>query len=231
MKININIDAVSSGKISGQSINTGPKNIEKPDLSREKSSATLQNLAQKKTFVDAVIITQIAQDFFQKAILISSKLKSLASEALTTGKLKEHELNDTLKDISTLNNIQDGFTAVSSVQNNANLNRVGVINQVPQIQMDDINSLRQFANELSSRNIDLKKIDRISENLTNKASAADKSFKQLISKLSVHGSMTAESVVKYPELSQNTVSQIAKYPENAIKSQGNINYEAVKNLL
>jgi hypothetical protein len=230
MKINMNIDGLASGKVRAQTSNMSSKDISKTDLTRENSSATLQNLSQKRTFVDAIIITQIAQDFFQKALLISSKLKSLASEALTSGKIKEPELNDTLKDISSLNKIQDGFAAASTVQNNANLSHIGVITQVPQIK-EDINSLNEFADDLSAGNVNLKKIDRINENLTNKAFATDTSFNQLINKLSVPESVVADSVVKYPELSQNTVNQIAKYPQAALKSQGNINYESVKHLL
>jgi hypothetical protein len=232
MKININLDGIASGKVQTQTANTSSKDISKTNLTREISSSTLQNLSQKRSFVDAVIITQIAQDFFQKAILISSKLKNLAAETLTTGKIKETELNDTLQGISSLNKIQDGFAAASTVQNNANLNHVGVIIQIPQIQMkEDIDSLKEFANDLTAGNINLKKIDRINENLSNKASAAGNSFKQFITKLSVPESIVADSVVKFPELSQNTVSQIAKYPQAALISQGNINYEAVKNLL
>ncbi len=232
MKINMNIDTAASGKTQNQTISAGPRNTGKTEFSHERSSAVLHNISQKKTFIDAVIIAQIAQDFFQKALLISSKLKNLASEALTTGKIKEPELNDTLTNISALNNIRDGFTAASAVQNNANTSRVGIIAQVPQLQMkEDVNSLKEFANDLSTGNIDLKKIDSINENLTNKASAADNSFNQLIDKLSVPENLIADSDVKYPELGQYTASQIAKYPENAIKSQGNINYEAVKNLI
>ncbi len=235
MKINTNIDGPSSaGNIKTQTASTNSKDISKADIIPEKSSQTLQNLSQKRTLVDAVIINQIAQDFFQKAVLISSKLKSLASEAFTTGKLKEPELNDTLKDISSLNKIQEGFTSTRTVVHNANLNHVGVITEVPKFQTkEDIKSLEEFANDLSSGNVNLKKIDRINENLTNKASAVDNSFNQLVNELSFQGSIAAKnsSVIKYPELAQDTVSQIAKYPQTALKSQGNLNYEVVKNLL
>jgi hypothetical protein len=236
MKINTNIEGITAGKMNAQTANTNTKDIIKTDLMHEQPSPTLQNLSQKRTLVDAVIITQIAQDFFQKAVLISSKLKSLAHDAINSGKIKGPELNDTLKDISSLNKIQDGFAATSAVQNNTNLNRVGVITEVPQIQIkEDINSLNEFANDLTTGNVNLKKIDRINENLTNKASAADRSFNQLISKLPIPDNIVktngGSSVVEYSEVTQNTVSQIAEYPQAALKSQGNINHEVVKNLL
>jgi hypothetical protein len=239
MKINTNIEGIIAGKMNAQTAGTNTKESNKADVMREKPSQTLQNLSQKRTLVDAVIITQIAQDFFQKAVLISSKLKSLASDAINSGKIKGPELNDTLKDISSLNKIQDGFAATITVQSDTNLNRVGVISEMPQIQTmqtkEDINSLNEFANDLSSGNVNLKKIDRINENLTNKASAADRSFNQLISKFPIPDNIVktngGSSVVKYSEVAQNTVSQIEKYPQAALKSQGNINFEVVKNLL
>lgn len=227
MKININLESLAAGKVQTQNANTNPKDINKTEIISDKSIETPQNFSKNRTLVDAVIINQIAQDFFQKAVIISSKLKSIATDAITYGKIKEPELNDTLKDISALNNIQEGFSTVVRAQNSTNMNRIGVITETPQI--NEVNSLKEFANTISSGNVEVKMIDRINEDLTKKASDVDNLYNQLISQLPDAG--RGSSAVKFPELAQGTAGQITEYPQAALKSQGNINIDIVKNLL
>ena len=63
-----------------------------------------------------------------------------------------------------------------TVQTNAGISRVGIITETHQIK-EDLNALNELASDvLSGGDINLKKIDRINENLTNKALIVDKSL-------------------------------------------------------
>ncbi len=236
MKINTNIENHTAGMIQRQYKGTDMKNI-KADSIQEKALQNVQNLTKKKTHFDAIIITQIAQSFFQKAIVLSSRLGNIVSEALTSGKIKGDELTDALTGIrSSINEVQDGFASQSvyAAQNSAAIYQyTGIQPDIPEINTE-FDALNEIANGISSgRMPDLKKIDRITDSLTNKASEVDNLFNQFARSLpfTVNGLNSAASAEKSAGLAQDTVSLINKYPQAALQSQGNINFESVKNLL
>jgi hypothetical protein len=236
MKIDTNIENLNTGRVHRQS----PEHIQKElksDTVQEKVSQSAENLAKKRTNYDAIIITQIAQSFFQKAVLLSSTLGNVVSEALTSGKIKQAELSDALSEIrSSLNEI-GGLSSKSSASAPQNFASVyqytGMQIDIPQINTE-INEVNQMAGNLSSGVLpDLKKIDRITDSLSSKASAVDNLFRKFAGSLPINekGLSSKLSLEKGTELLNNTADLIGKNPKSALYSQGNINHETVKNLL
>ncbi|MFH0977135.1 MAG: hypothetical protein V1874_15240 [Spirochaetota bacterium] len=231
MKINMNLDRLGSEAAPVKPARTDQKANNDINLAGENLSQAPDNLLKKRIDIDAIIVTQIAQGFFQKAVVISSKLKSLAADALATGKIKTAELNDTLKDISSLNKIQEGVSSPQSFsfRNNLNISQAGVTFDFVKTK-EDLNALKEFAEDISSKTINLKKIDRINDSLINKADTVDNLSGQLINKFTESGNRIS-SVNNYSEHVQDTVGLILNYPQTALKSQGNISHNIAKNFL
>lgn len=235
MKINIsniNIEKPTTGTLQPSALNSNPKGIDIAEHTQGTTAQSVQNLSKKRAVIDAIIVNQMAGSFLHEAIRISTRLKSLASEAITTGRMKGAELTDALAGVkSSLKEIQEGFAVPSTYQMPVNI--AGAKVELPQIKIEEeINLLNKFTDDTSSEAINLKKIDRISESLINKSSILDNKIKQLTDALSVPGStLKISSGEKYPELVKDVANEIVKYPQAASKSQWNINSELVKSLL
>jgi hypothetical protein len=242
MKINPNIENSTAesrslaGRVQSQEAEITAKNFKTVSI-QEITSQTAQNFSKKKTYYDVIVITQIAHSFFQKALLLSSSLGKVVSDALTSGKIKQGELSEALTGIrSSLNEIQDEIAPQSSSapQNYAAVYQfTGVHPDIPHINTE-VNSLGEIVNGLMSGNMpDLKRIDRITDSLSNKASNIENLLNQFVMDLQfpvkrLDSNLTAE---KSSGLITDTVNLISSYPQAALQSQGNINSEAVKNLI
>ena len=152
MKIDMSFERLCTGKVQQESISPKIKNNK---IAENDNSQQTQNFSRSKAIVDAVVINQIAQSFFQKAIMISSRLKSIASEAQTGGNIKNEELNVTLNSInSSLNEIQEQASGpVGHAQDNIMLH-TGVTVSVPQIN-DEVKAMKNFSGDILSGRVDL----------------------------------------------------------------------------
>lgn len=235
MKININ--NINGGKINAGNFQPSPvtsntNDINTPEQTQGTIAQSVQNLSKSRAVIDALIVSQMAGSFLNDAIRISTRLKNLASEAITTGKIRGAELTEALAGIkSSLKEIQKGFTIPPAYQVPVNI--AGVKVELPQIKIDeDINLLNKFADDTSSGGINLKKIDRINESLINKSSILYNTIRQLTDALSVPGNtLQISSGEKYTSMVKDVAGEIIKNPQAALKSQWNINSELVKNLL
>ena len=229
MKINMNIERLVANALQPQALNPNFKGIN-TEAALPVSSQTLQSLSKKRTFIDAIIIAQIAQSFFQKAILISSELKSIASEAIVSGNMKERELTDILTGArSTLNELQEAPQIAANLNYMTIYQYTGIKIDIPDI-TKELNSLDIFAKELSAGTIpNLKSIDRIKDSLTTKISALNSYYNQFIEELDL--SSRLNSAMKNADLIANTINRIINSPQDALNSQGNISHELAKSLL
>jgi hypothetical protein len=203
----------------------------------EKASQIAENISKKRTHFDAIVITQIAQSFFQKALLVSSSLGKVVSDALTSGEIKQGELTAALSGIrSSMSEIQGGITpnASNPPQNFAALFQyTGVQPHIPQIDTE-VNELDKIINGMSSGTMpDLKTVDRITNSLTNKTSAIDNALSGFFSNLqfTATGLNAGLSAENSTAIVKSTETLISSYPLPALQAQGNINLEAVKNLI
>jgi hypothetical protein len=206
-----------------------------PTASMQNPVSTIQNVSNAKALIDAMVISQIAQNLINRAIEISSKLRDIARNAVASGKINNKELEIALSDTkSSFNKLQEPFSAPvisESTANFTNISKEHNINiELPQLKKETA-LLKEFEAGLSNGkkpdNNDIEKIDIILNNLQNGNQLIDKLYHQIEKSFEIIGGHNKN----YVDIILNTSNRITNKPDIALISQGNIKPETAKILL
>ena len=94
MKITVDVNSVNSRVPdinSGKSLTSAAKPENRNSDSRIQNEVT-RGLQRERSQIDALIIAQVSRDLIQKAITVSARLQSVASQAFTTGEVDTFEV-------------------------------------------------------------------------------------------------------------------------------------------
>jgi hypothetical protein len=225
-----NINKIKSQSVSRDSISRNSK------LSQTKVPDIIQDLSTERNLISSVIVNQIAQNLIQNAILISTKLRDIASKGILTGELDQADLDDTLSGMKTsMEYLKNESTDImQSVEKN--MRAFNFIPSVPDLQvrteMDirkEINFISDFMNSAGTdQSPGLKSIDNIRDSLLYKESVVKEFLSDTVKKLNLNVEKTENFQLSQPD---DIIKFINIHSDSALSSQGNIKREAVMRLL
>ncbi len=192
-----------------------------------KSQPYNQSLADKlrleRSIGDALSIAHISQNLIQKAILVSSRLQGITSQAINTGKMNNNEVSSVLSDINaTISNY--GEQVIQPVQTRP-IQQIDAVAGLPDIR-NDLTDLKKVAENVNNSN-------NVAGLNTVQKTAADLNDKLEITRdiqINIQKAFVKQLDRSIPENSLNELNSAAKTadlivsnPMQALKSQGNIN--------
>ena len=186
------------------------------------------NLQMERTMSEALTIAQSSQHVLQKAMVVSSRLKSIAAQAMTTGKVDTNELQVTLSDIqSTMQSV--GEQIIAPPQNLAT--NVNEIPELPQIGNDINNVINAAQNTLGGTIPNEQEINTMDLQLQEHAVSLNDVINQLENNMNTLGNQYSRGEnFNSPEITANTANMIGENPTNALAVQGNINRTNVQKI-
>jgi hypothetical protein len=181
------------------------------------SQDVIVKMQRERSIVDALAIAQTSRDLVQKAINISSRLMSLVSEAMLTGRMDTNEVR------SQMSGIQGSMGKYGETVS------VPIGNSAPpadelQLKIDkSFARLKEKATDMvSGKPVAEKEFKSIASDLKGAASEIDLRIK----KYSAEFGRKIENVnFNYQGLNKSTADFVLKNPDKALMSQGNINNE------
>lgn len=173
----------------------------------------------EKAIVDALIIAQSSRELLQKAIIISSKLKSIASDTLLSGHVDIDELNNQISGIqdSIIHYGEKLEIPVTELDNSSNNN----LNLSIKKDIDDL--AHQANNIFTDKSVTLKDIDQITDHFKLYLKDYEKQIREYPF-ISDHSNLINYSEINYHLLNNDTVDYIKKYPEKSLLIQGNVTH-------
>lgn len=213
------VPEINSGRNSASAVRPDQKNSD----TRIQNEVT-RGLQRERSQIDALIIAQVSRDLIQKAITISARLQSVASEAFTTGEVDTFEVRKQVSFIES--DIADYGGMMSSpvkipiqeeAENRTDLN--GELNRL-------VNSGQDLmAGEMVRPGV----FDEISENLSRESDFLGRSIDNFYSGFRTTNAGSAgfeEAAAIGSRLSRSIVDN----PAQALTAQGNMNPEISGNL-
>ena len=183
------------------------------------SNDVIIKMQRERSTIDALTIAQMSRELVQKAMNVSSRLMSIASEAMRTGRVDINEMN------SQISNIQ------GSMSNYGEKVSVPVSNSVPvtddfRMKMDrSLVTLREAATDIAAgRPVKADVFETVTKGLKQVASELDSRIKVYASEFRNVKSVESTGI-NYAVLNRNTAEIISHNPVRALVSQGNINNE------
>ncbi|MCU0822771.1 MAG: hypothetical protein MUC95_09940 [Spirochaetes bacterium] len=231
MKIDIDSLLQAKGRIdSGSGLKQAAKRDAIPDTANPgQSIAAVQNISNARALIDAMAISQIAQNLMSRAIEITSKLRDIARSAVASGKVNVREFQDAISETkSSFNKIQETFTApvISEVAVNTGSIKIEVPGMKKEAELlAEFEAAFSGGNKPGNNNIE--KIDLILYNLQDGSRLISNFYGQLKNVFGITGSDN----INYQNLVPETAGSISGKPDAAIRSQGNINPDNAKILL
>lgn len=226
MKITEDINLVNnrlSNINSGRNVTTAAKRNNIASDSKIQNQIA-KGLQRERVQIDALIIAQVSRDIIQKAITISARLQSVASEAFTTGEIDILEIQNQVSFIE--KDIADyGGTLASPVN-------VPIPNQTEKgnALIEQFNMLKNSGQDLAAgEKVNPWIFEKITENLTKEYDSLGKSIDAYYSalKTTTIGSSGADEA----EVAGNNLTRaITQNPSQALYAQGNLNQEVAGNL-
>ena len=172
-----------------------------------------------KSMIDALAIAQSSRDLVQKALNVSSRLMSLASEAMVTGQVNIGELAG---QVSSLNGSMGNYGERVSVPVERNSIPVDDVQVKMRESFEQLNY--KAAEMMSGRVVDRKEFEPIQTNLKSAASGIDARINTLSAELGVPKGIETSNV-DYSRLNRNTTGLVVNNPAAALRVQGNISYD------
>jgi len=173
----------------------------------------------EKSLVDALAIAQSSRDLVQKALTVSSRLMSLASEAMITGRVNTDEV---ARQMSSINNSMGNYG--ESVFAPAGHNTYPEEDTKEKF----IQNYRQLREKglvlLSGKPVEKNEFEPITANLKGTVKEMDSKIKNYSAELG-KVKITDHQNLNYPRVNKNTAESVINNPAKALVSQGNINYE------
>jgi len=209
-------------------INPGgnPVILSKPD--NRTSDSQIQNqvirgIQRDRAQLDALIIAQVSRDLIQKAITVSARLQSAASEAFTTGRIDTVEVKNQVSSIS--GDIADYGGMVAPPVNPQLRNQGG--GEV--VVAEQFNRIREYGENLLNRErVDPQVFADISENLNEVSDQMSRSIDAFYSDFRTE-EIRADGGAVMPAAG-NMSREIVNNAAGALTAQGNLSPEIAGNL-
>jgi len=174
-----------------------------------------------KSYIDALAIAQSSRELVQKALNISSRLMSLASEAMITGRVNMDEVSSQM---SSINGTMGSYGERVSVS--APVEGVPVPADDVQRRLDEsFARLKDRAAEMiSGKPVEKKDFEPVEIKLKEIASEIDVKINSYTAEL---GSVKKieDFNFNYSGLNRNTADMVLNNPAKALATQGNISYD------
>lgn len=209
-----------AGNVSPRSSTDSRSSISDAKLAQD----VIAKLQRDKSVIDALAIAQSSRELVQKALNVSSRLMSLASEAMTTGRV----------------NVEEVSTQVSVI--NGSMGSYGESFTVPvqgtpapgdnmQKKLDDsFVKLKEKARQMvSGTPVTQKDFEPAAAVLKELGSELDVQIKKYTADLGITGKIE-DFNFNYQNLNRNTADLVVNNPVKALETQGNISYEAAGKL-
>ncbi len=200
------------------SINSAKSRIVNQDLQQSIG----KRLNMEHSLADALTIAQVSSNIVQKAMVVSSRLRNIAAQALVSGRVDVTALQETVSQIpEDLNRFSDTFQKPPQVP--AEMKAVSrEVMEIP----GAINNIRDIAENLNAGNIPegetFNEIDRSLQGRDTALKEVANTFKRDI--LQVTGVDIREI---QPEMPEQVSAAITGAPKTALAAQGNIIAETV----
>ncbi len=226
MKISTDINEIipQTSRLTAR-IHRNPTELMDIPVSNNINSAVNQGILQKmnmeRSYGEALSISQMSQSIIQKAMNISSRLRSIASQAFTTGKMDMAELSHSISEIdSTMKSY--GEKVIMPVQFTANRD--------PARDMEKINltlkNMKNLASDMKSGNhVDnghLNKIDSELNRYNSEFSGKIKKYSDAMNIMVQEYPAGGSTEIKYQ--SADVIKKIETSPGDAMQAQGNISH-------
>lgn len=179
----------------------------------------IARMQREKSLVDALAIAQSSRELVQKALNISSRLMSLASEAIITGRVNMDELSSQMSSING-SMVNYGESVTVPVQGTP-----APVDNV-QVKLDEsFARIKERAGEMvAGKPVTKKEFEPIAVNLKGIAFELDTKINNYSAEL---GSVRKIEDINfnYAGLNKSTADMVISKPVSALEVQGNINYE------
>lgn len=210
-------------------INPGKNTVDSSKPDKRLSDAQIQNqvnrgLQRDRAQLDALIIAQVSRDLIQKAIAVSARLQSVASEAFTTGRIDTVEVRNQVSFIS--GDIAD-YGGMITAPVKPQLQNQGGGDVIVAEQFNRLKVLGE--NLLGSEKVDPRTFIEISDNLNEVSDQLSRSIDAFYSDFRTEETGPGgEAVIS--AAAGNMSRSILGNPAGALAAQGNLSPEVAGNL-
>ena len=214
MKITTDVNDIA-GRAS--QLKSNPQKIQEfHDKNAESANNSIrERLGAEKGLGDALSLVQASQSIIQKALVVTSQLKNMASRALNTGKINQNEVSRMQSEINS--SIRDfGHAVTIPVQSG---NPYGI----PDLK-DSMDGLKGISAKLGSGNMPSgEEITKVSDGLKTKFKSLEKSEKSLNNSIIGSVNFAPSKINDAGTAIDDLKSRITQNPSGALAAQGNIN--------
>ncbi|MCU0846528.1 MAG: hypothetical protein MUD12_01415 [Spirochaetes bacterium] len=197
-------------------------NPQKIQAYHEKNAESANNsirerLGAEKGLGDALSLVLVSQSIIQKALVITSQLKNMASQALNTGKINQNEVSRMQSEINS--SIRDfGHAVTIPVQSG---NPYGITDL-----KDSMDGLKGISSKIGSGDMpSAEEITKVSNGLKSKFESLIKSEKSLNHSIIGSVDFAPAKINDAGTAIEDLKSRITDNPSGALAAQGNINRE------
>jgi len=186
------------------------------------NKANANGMMMERSLGDALSIALMSQNLIQRVLAISFRLKNIAAEALSTGKIDTMEMDDAMSDIK---NALGGFgeSVAGPLLSSAGAPVAGV--EMPDLS-SEMKSIQDIAVDLKSGSTNVAdRIDILTRNLNEKSRALKISEGNIINSMGETAPYNAPNI-RSEELISRITTEIEKNPAHALFIQGNISHRA-----
>jgi len=203
-------NVVSRSSIDSRSINPSDAKV---------AQDVIVKMQREKSLIDALAIAQSSRELVQKALNISSRLMSLASEAMVTGRVNMDELSSQM---SSINGSMGSYGERVSVA----VEGAPVPVDNVQVKLDEsFARLKEKSTEMASgKPVAVKEFEPITTELKSAASGIDVKISKYSAELGSIKKIESFNF-NYLGLGSNTADLVIKNSAAALEAQGNISYE------
>lgn len=184
----------------------------------------IQKMQREKSMIDALAIAQSSRELVQKALNVSSRLMSLASEAMITGRVNSDEVSSQM---SSINSSIGGYGERISVP----VEGTPVPADETQMKLDrSFEKIREKGElMLSGKTVAAAEFEPVIADLKGAASQFDVKINNYTSELGSIKKIDNPNY-NYPGLNRDTAGIVQGNPVQALTAQGNISYEIASKL-
>ena len=177
----------------------------------------------QRSLGDAMSIAQISQNLIQRALSISIKLKNIANDAISTGKIDMQGLNEALTDINnTLGGV--GEVVTTPVKSSAAPTVKNI--EIPDL-ANEIRAVRHIAMNIKNGRPDQTgEFDALDKNLYVKLDINATAQKKIAALINSAASDYAAPAPDARELTARIKTSMDDNPQSALAVQGNISHHA-----
>jgi hypothetical protein len=222
----ITMDVGSAGlKPPGSVLPRSATNNRSMDVSDAKiAQDVIVKMQREKSLIDALAIAQSSRELVQKALNVSSRLLSLASEAMITGRVNMDEVSNQMSSISSS---MAGYGESVSMPVEGTPAPVDDV----RVKLDEsfVRLKEKGAEMLNGRRVAGEDFVPITTDLKEIASGIDVKVNNYSAELG-NVKIIEDFNFNYSGLNRSTADMVAGNPAGALEAQGNINYEMAAKL-